>query len=95
MYSSDTTKASSRKTIHLGVNKNVWPPPTFDLYGNGAVEIFQNVDTSLRKPHADRSSLGVIKNAHHPSETRQIGGVKRTQPRVDAIKIKYPYTHYQ
>ena len=33
-----------------------------------------------------------IKNAHHRSKTRQIGGAKRAQPRVDSINIKYPYT---
>ena len=31
-----------------------------------------------------------IKNAHHPSKTRQIGGAKRAQPRVDSSNIKYP-----
>ena len=33
-----------------------------------------------------------IKNAHHRSKTRQIGGAKRARPRVDSINIKYPYT---
>ena len=50
--------------------------------------------TSIEKEHAHFCICfsDHIKNAHHRSKTRQIGGVKRAQPRVDSINIKYPYT---
>ena len=51
----------------------------------------QSSDKQRRVPNP-KGILNHIKNAHHPFKTRQIGGAKRAQPRVDSSSIKYPYT---